>query len=130
MTHSLRRVDGPGEALTQVDYAWKQKAGWSRITVEPTGAPAPIVSGSEQEFIAERHWGYTRQRDGGTVEYHVTHPRWRVWDVKRASLTGDLSSLYGPTLGAVLSSPPHSAFVADGSEIAVAMPRKLPLTPS
>ena len=47
-----------------------------------------------------------RQRDGGTVEYHVTHPRWRTWTVDAAEVHGDLADLYGAPLGDVLRRAP------------------------
>jgi hypothetical protein len=90
------------------------------------GSYALIAPGSEAEFITEHYWGYTRQRDGGTVEYRVTHPRWRTWDVSRATLTGDLERLYGPMFGAVLSRAPRSAFLAEGSPIVVHTPVRIP----
>jgi uncharacterized protein YqjF (DUF2071 family) len=114
-------------APSRVEYAWRQPSGWSSLVVETSGPAQPIVDGSEAEFITEHYWGYTRQRDGGTVEYRVTHPRWRTWTVNRAALTGDFTELHGASFGAVLAAPPSSAFLADGSRIAVHMPRRLRL---
>jgi uncharacterized protein len=125
MRHRLTNVAGSDAAPRLVEYAWRQPAGWSRLTVEPTGTAAPIAGGSEAEFITEHYWGYTRQRDGGTVEYQVTHPRWRVWAVARATLAADVAPLYGPAFADVLAGPPDSAFLADGSAIAVYRPRRL-----
>jgi hypothetical protein len=109
-----------------VSYAWRQPSGWSELAVESTGVAEPIAVGSEAEFITEHYWGYTRQRDGGTVEYQVTHPRWRTWAVTRATIAGDMAPLYGPAFAEVLAAPPDSAFLAEGSVIAVHMPRRLP----
>jgi hypothetical protein len=50
---------------------------------------------SEEAFIAEHYWGYSRQRDGATVEYQVEHPRWRVWRAEAAALSCDVAALYG-----------------------------------
>jgi uncharacterized protein YqjF (DUF2071 family) len=117
----------PAEGPSRVEYAWRQPSGWSSLVVETSGSLQPVVAGSEVEFITEHYWGYTRQRDGGTVEYRVTHPRWRTWTVNRAALTGDFTELHGASFGAVLDAPPSSAFLADGSRIAVHMPRRLRL---
>ncbi|MDQ6634018.1 MAG: DUF2071 domain-containing protein [Gemmatimonadota bacterium] len=117
----------PAGAPSRVEYAWRQPSGWSSLMVETSGSLQPVVAGSEAEFITEHYWGYTRQRDGGTVEYRVTHPRWRTWTVDRAVLTGNLAELHGAKFGAVLSAAPGSAFLADGSPIAVHMPRRLRL---
>jgi hypothetical protein len=89
------------------------------------GTATSIAPGSEAEFITEHYWGYTRQRDGGTVEYQVTHPRWRTWRVEHATLAGDLAELYGPAFARELARPPDSAFLAEGSAIAVHLPTRL-----
>jgi uncharacterized protein YqjF (DUF2071 family) len=109
-----------------VEYAWRLGGAWGRVSVVPHGASAPIADGSEEEFITEHYWGYTRQRDGGTVEYQVQHPRWRVWQVREATLDGDLEALYGLPFAAVLGTQPSSAFLADGSAVRVMRPRRLP----
>jgi hypothetical protein len=49
---------------------------------------AVLPNGSEAEFITEHYWGYARQRDGGTSEYEVEHPRWRVWTTPRTTFDG------------------------------------------
>jgi uncharacterized protein YqjF (DUF2071 family) len=123
MRHSLERASG--HAPMRVSYEWRQGAAWSGLAVECRGPSREIEAGSEEEFITEHYWGYTRQRDGGTVEYRVTHPRWRVWTAERATLGGDLEAVYGKELAAVLAGAPSSAFLADGSEIAVHLPRRV-----
>ena len=61
------------------------------------------------------------------MEYHVTHPRWRTWTVDAATVRGELAELYGAPLGDVLRRPPDSAFLAEGSAIAVHVPERLRL---
>jgi uncharacterized protein YqjF (DUF2071 family) len=109
----------------RVSYGWRQRAGWCGLAVECAGASRELEAGSEAEFVTEHYWGYTRQRDGGTVEYRVTHPRWRVWTAERAALDGDLAALYGTRFAEVFAVPPSSAFVADGSAIAVHRPVRI-----
>ena len=127
MRHTISSQPTPDDAPGTVRYEWRQRAGWSTLAVEAHGAAAPLEAGSEAEFITEHYWGYTRQRDGGTVEYNVTHPRWRTWAVDAATVQGDLSELYGAALGDVLRRPPDSAFLAEGSAIAVHSPERLRL---
>jgi len=126
MRHGIAAQPTLDEAPSTVRYEWHQRSGWSALAVEASGTAAPLEAGSEAEFITEHYWGYTRQRHGGTVEYHVTHPRWRTWNVNTASVQGELSELYGAELGAVLRQPPDSAFLAEGSKIAVHAPTRLP----
>ena len=125
MRHAVAAARGD-DAPSTVRYEWRQRAGWSALAVDAGGTATALQPNSEAEFITEHYWGYTRQRDGGTVEYHVTHPRWRTWTVNAATVQGDFAELYGAALGDVLRRPPDSAFLADGSAIAVHMPSRLP----
>jgi uncharacterized protein YqjF (DUF2071 family) len=125
MDHRIEPGPADGEAPALVEYRWRQPTGWSRIAVEAVGVASPLTDGSEEEFITEHYWGYTRQRDGGTMEYRVTHPRWPVWQVRSAAIEGDLADVYGADLADVLRAVPHSAFLAEGSAIEVHRPRRL-----
>lgn len=102
-----------------VTYEWRNAGQWNRLGVETDGPPRPLEPGSEAEFITEHYWGYARQRDGGTVEYQVEHPPWRVWAATSWTLDTDAASLYGPELGEALRREPVSAFLAEGSAIVV-----------
>ncbi|HSY84477.1 MAG TPA: DUF2071 domain-containing protein [Gemmatimonadaceae bacterium] len=73
-------------------------------------------SGSEAAFVTQRHWGYTRQRDGSTVEYHVAHPLWRVCRARDAIFETDVPSI-------VAARGPISAYLVDGSAVQVSEPR-------
>ena len=93
------------------------------LRMEAEGRPVLAPEGSLQQFITEHYWGYAQQRDGRAVEYQVTHEPWRVWTATSASFEGDCTGIYGAELGAVLRRPPDSAFLAEGSAVAV-MPRR------
>jgi uncharacterized protein len=87
--------------------------------------PASAGPDSEERFITEHYWGYARQRDGGTIEYQVEHPLWTVWRAHRASLDGDMERVYGALFAPFLRAPPSSAFLADGSAVAVHAGRRV-----
>ena len=125
MRHFIAAQANGEDAPGTVRYEWRQRAGWTALSVEASGIATGLAEGSEAEFITEHYWGYTRQRDGGTVEYQVTHPRWRTWTVNAATVQGDFAELYGATFGEVLRRPPDSAFLAEGSAIAVHAPSRL-----
>jgi uncharacterized protein YqjF (DUF2071 family) len=115
---------------TVVDYEWKGAFGWTGVHVSANGAPEAIHPGSEQEFIAEHAWGYTRQRDGGTVEYEVRHPKWKIWPARTARFAGMTTDVYPPELARTLSREPDSAFLADGSHVTVHAPIRLSKGPT
>jgi uncharacterized protein YqjF (DUF2071 family) len=115
----MRHDVGPG----RVAYEWRLAGRWQGLAVEPVGRGVLPEPGSEEEFVTEHYWGYAR-RGRGTVEYHVTHPRWPVRRARLLDLTCDARRLYGAGFAGALARPPTSAFVAEGSEIAVG-PRQL-----
>jgi uncharacterized protein YqjF (DUF2071 family) len=122
MTHE---IDLNGRSAPAVSYRWRTSRGWSTMTLEAQGNSQPSNAGSEPEFITEHFWGYAAQRDGGTVEYRVKHPSWRVWTARRAEFAGEVEELYGGELAAVLRGAPASAFLAEGSHVAVMRGRRL-----
>lgn len=102
-----------------VEYSWRHRDAPFAISASVSGPAILPPADSDAEFITEHYWGYTRQRDGSTIEYQVEHPQWPTWEASSAQFAGDGAALYGPAFGEVLASRPHSVFVAKGSEIAV-----------
>ncbi len=94
------------------------------------GQPKAVEKGTVEEFITEHYWGYARQRDGGTVEYQVEHPRWRVWPAATHELVCDVDKLYGSAFAESLRKSPDSAFLAEGSAVTVYGGSRLPVTPA
>ena len=124
MRRRIAMAAEPGGSVS-VDYEWMAGGGWSGVHVTARGRPAPIAPDSEEEFITHHLWGYTRQRDGSTVEYAVAHPRWSVWQATSARLDGDLARVYPAELARAITRPPDSAFLADGSDVTISFPQKL-----
>ncbi|WP_412068892.1 YqjF family protein [Rubrivirga sp. IMCC43871] len=115
------------EAGGTVDYRWRHRGERFTLSASATGPAAFAEPDTEARFITEHYWGYTRQRDGGTVAYRVEHPSWRLWGAHDAAFTGDASALYGPALAAVVAGTPQSAFLAVGSEVSVSPGRRIAL---
>jgi hypothetical protein len=111
--------------LPHVQYLWHHDGRWNSLSIQHDGEPAPLDEGSHEQFVAEHYWGYCPQRDGGTVEYEVTHPAWRIWRGTDAQLDVNVAALYGPQFAPFLTRPPATAFLADGSEVAVLRPTRI-----
>ena len=111
--------------LPRVAYQWRHGGRWNGLHFEARGEPQPLAAGSQEEFIAEHYFGYCAQRDGGTIEYRVEHPPWNVWHSADAQLDCDAEELYGLEFADVLSRPPDSAFLAEGSAVAVYRPQRI-----
>lgn len=118
-------VGGSDDGRRSVEYSWRLGRDWAGLHLDADGAGVEAAEGSEAEFITEHYWGYTRQRDGSTVEYRVEHPRWRVWPATSSRVFGDLSATYGEEFARVLARPATSAFVADGASVRVGWPKWL-----
>lgn len=125
MSHVIALETAGERVHGTVAYGWRLGRAWHGLEVAVDGAPAPLVPGSEAEFITEHYWGYAAG-SGRTLEYRVEHPPWRVWEAKEAALRCDVAALYGPQFVAALAAPPRSVFLAEGSAIAVHRGRPLP----
>ena len=110
---------------TMVEYSWKENRGWGKMGITTRESSDYPESGSLEEFLAIRHWGYTRQRDGSTTEYHVEHPDWQIFPKISHLLKGDFAELYGEKFARVLDDEPASVFLADGSDVSISAPHKL-----
>ena len=101
-----------------VEYSWKLGSERCVMSIETDGESFVPPDGSLSQFITEHYWGYTTQK-GGSLEYEVQHPPWRVWNAKQASFSGNVDALYGREFAQVLKREPDSAFLAKGSLVTV-----------
>jgi uncharacterized protein YqjF (DUF2071 family) len=115
VSHPMRHhVSGTPATL---EYQWRILGQWHTLKATALGKGTEPAAGSHEHFITEHYWGYTRQRDGGTIEYQVEHRPWSVWHA-RVDAMPDLRVLYGNELAEVLKNP-VSVLVADGSAVSV-----------
>lgn len=114
MDHTWLSVE---DSLT-VEYSWK-KDSWNVLKIIAAINSSEIQEGSEEEFITEHFWGYTKISESKTSEYGVEHPRWQVYPVKEYSVDVDFGKLYGPAFDFLKNEKPKSVFLAEGSEILV-----------
>jgi hypothetical protein len=117
MDHQLALNEGLPSG--EVCYRWRFQNQWCRMAVTPTGQPSLPRPGEEPEFITEHYWGYAAQKDGGTLEYRVAHPTWRVWQAESTVFECDVAALYGEAFAEHLAKEPSSAFLAEGSDVEV-----------
>ncbi|MCB0324751.1 MAG: DUF2071 domain-containing protein [Bdellovibrionales bacterium] len=125
MAHEIAYQNAYPTDPQSVCYKWKFRSRWNALTIQTSGAAISTVEGTEEEFITEHYWGYTRHPDGSTSEYRVEHPRWQIWKANSCALDCDVAALYGPQFSSFVQGEPSSAFLADGSDVIVRMGRKL-----
>lgn len=110
----------------QVSYAWRLAGAWQGMAASAMGPRVVPSPEDHRSFITEHYWGYTRQRNGSTLEYRVTHPRWGVWNAELAAFP-DVGDLYGEHWAAALTHP-ASVLIADGSAVEVFRGRRITTT--
>ena len=125
MRHTIDANPLDSSSPTQVEYSWKEGYAWHSLHMTSTDLVVTPAKGSEAEFITDHYWGYTARRDGSTSEYLVEHPPWRVIPALDANFDCDVATVYGSQFVDSLSKPPSSAFLAEGSAVAVYPGRKL-----
>lgn len=123
MSHSLEL--NPGKRR-RAEYRWGRHPRISGAVVgEGLGRMETPAAGSDEAFMTQRHWGYTKQQDESTVEYRVDHPVWRVGPIEQGALEGNVARAFGAKFAEICAARPVSAFFADGSAVAVHDPVRL-----
>lgn len=102
-----------------VSYGWRLAGTEHSIDIEAEPAALPIAPGSEEEFITEHYWGYTKRRHGRTSAYQVEHPRWLCYPIRRYTIDADFAALYGESFAFLNSREPDSVLLAEGSAVSV-----------
>ena len=117
-------VAAPGRI--DVSYAWRHRGAWQSLAVEASDMAQPIAPGSEEEFITEHYWGYTKRSRGQTSEYAVQHPRWVVYPVRSFHIAVDFGALYGAAFEPLNHAAPASVLLAEGSDVSVSTGGRIP----
>ena len=109
------------EAKTNIEaaYSFRVNKKWNEIKVVAGKEKQPIFTNTEEEFITEHYWGYTRMKNGATSEYNVQHPRWNLYPINSYETDVDVIELYGKQWHEYLSVQPISVLLADGSPVII-----------
>jgi uncharacterized protein YqjF (DUF2071 family) len=125
-TLPMRHTIAATPAALNVSYAWRHSGRWHSLAVEASPTPQPIAPGSEEEFLTEHYWGYTKRTRGNTSEYGVLHPRWSIYPIRSFAIEADFATLYGPTFAHLNHTEPASVLLAEGSDVSVLTGTRLP----
>ncbi len=115
MKHYLKET----KTSFELSYSFLLNKKWNEIKVVAGKEKHPIISNTEEEFITEHYWGYTRLKNGNTSEYNVQHPRWNIHPVNSYEVNVDATQLYGQQWHKYLSGKPSSVLMADGSPVSI-----------
>ncbi|MCE9548203.1 MAG: DUF2071 domain-containing protein, partial [Planctomycetia bacterium] len=103
----------------RVEYAWGHGDTTARFSLSTIADADRAPPRDEASFVVDRYWAYTARRDGTTWEYQVARPPWRIWPAAEVEFCGAMRAWYGSVLGEALAGPATSAFLVDGSGVAV-----------
>ncbi len=107
-----------GNDHQKISYQWKKKE-WYNLSVTTASQSKPLISGSEEEFIAEHYFGYTKAGKNKSLEYDVEHQQWETYDVQEFTINADFQDLYGSEFSFLNEAEPNSVFLVEGSEILI-----------
>ena len=113
------------DIAVNVGYFWNFENDWNYIKAGADKKSFMAAPGSEEEFITEHYWGYTKVNEHQTSEYQVEHPKWKLHEVKNHEINCDFGKLYGERFSILNKTIPSSVFLAEGSEIIVRKGSKL-----
>lgn len=120
-SHSIKHV---GNSL-DVRYSWLFRRKWQTISVEASQTPQAIAPGSEEAFITEHYWGYTKRSKGNTSEYEVRHPSWEIYPITRHRIYVDFGAVFGSAFASLNRQQPASVLLAEGSPVSVLSGKRL-----
>ena len=121
MRHQLVQSGEGTNTRRHVHYAWRYRGHWNRLNATASGSSRRPAAGSEEAFILDHWFAYTRQPDGTCVERQVGHPLWTIRRVAPDSVNFrcDVAKLYGDQFVDALRQPPTSVFYSEGSAVGV-----------
>jgi hypothetical protein len=82
--------------LLTAKYGWKLGGRWHTLYAAAYLPSVPIAPASEEEFITEHYWGYTKRSDGSTAAYQVEHPRWETYRLQSYEIAMDFARSTAP----------------------------------
>jgi uncharacterized protein len=115
-TNHLIRLSS--ESLT-VGYGWDLGGRSHSLSVEAAPIPHHILANSEEDFITEHYWGYTKRSDGTTSAYQVEHPSWQTYKPRSYEIAVDFGLLYGQSFAFLTDQWVSSVLLAEGSAVSV-----------
>ena len=117
-TLKMKHQWSENDKTIKVNYAWNKKQ-WYNFGLTAIKPALPIIEGSEEEFITEHYWGYTKAGHQKTSEYGVEHPKWDIYKVADYEINVDFGLMYGDNFKFLNQEKPSSVFLVEGSDIFV-----------
>lgn len=108
-----------------ITYSVQKNGKTHSIYVKAKNELIEIEEHSEIEFITEHYWGYSKHLTSKTIEYEVTHPKWKAYPIITSNIQFDFGMIYGDHFHFLNELNPTSIYLAEGSEITVKNKRNI-----
>lgn len=112
-----------GDTHKKIAYQWKVNGQWNSIATNALAQSNPMEAGSEEAYIFEHYYGYTKISEQVSQEYQIHHPQWRTHQVTDFKINCDFEHTYGPHFKSLNSLSPSSVILAEGSPVSVGWKR-------
>jgi len=117
---TMRHIWSKFEGVSQyVSYDWRLGRKWNKLSVNAAIEPMPVGEGTEEEFIMEHYWGFTKVGKSKTIEYKVEHDRWNCYQIMDYAVDVNFGKLYGSDFAFLSQIKPSTVFLCQGSEVIV-----------
>ena len=117
--HRMKNTLKETKDTLEIKYEWLVNKDWNFFTAVVQKEAAFAKENSEEEFITEHYWGYTKMAENKTSEYNVIHPKWNIHKVLSSVVKCDVEGLYGKVFLPYLEHTPKSVFMAEGSFVSI-----------
>lgn len=117
--HHMKNSFAETKDTLEIKYEWLVNKEWNFLSAVAQKESAPAKENSEEEFITEHYWGYTKMAENKTSEYNVIHPKWNIHKVLSFDLFCNAAALYSNAFKTCLQQQPKSVFMAAGSAVSV-----------
>ena len=106
----------------RIGYSWTDRGDAATVRATPGGDPFVAQSGSLEEFLTARHWGYNNQSTERVRSYRIAREPWKLNPVSNAELQSDVEHRWAGPFADVMSAPPSSALFVSSSDASVHLP--------
>jgi uncharacterized protein YqjF (DUF2071 family) len=103
----------------KISYSWKMNQKWNSIKVSANARQQQISTGSMEEFIFERYFGFTKIDQQTTQSYRINHPKWQTHQLLSSEVNCNFGEMYGPSFAELSQKQADSIFLANGSSVSV-----------
>ncbi len=121
----MRNTASRQNDLLKTEYSWLVKGKWNKIAAQCHQESVALQPGSEEEFIAEHYWGFTRLSPQRTSAYELYHPKWEIYPVREYSVDCDFGDCFGEKFHFLENRKPSSVFMAKGSDVKIFYKQKI-----